>query len=116
MCYQIRQFEREPEPGRTTPSSSFHFPSPRWGGAIAATLVAGLAVAALVAPSQAPRLVDKHEAAAVPVASRFTAAQESMRSAAEPPAALAGKGITLVDDGVPTEFETVKAGNCQHGM
>jgi hypothetical protein len=72
MCYLIRERQAAPEErgGATTPPS-FDRLRPRWIGAVAAALIGGLAVAALVAPaSTSPRLHTKDSAPAAPLAAR----------------------------------------------
>lgn len=75
---------------------------PRWAGAVAAALIGGLAVAAIVTPaSVSPRLSAKDSAAPAPLAAAALAL---------PTEAALRQSSTTVDDGVPTTPDTVKAG------
>jgi hypothetical protein len=83
---------------------------PRWAGAVAATLIGGLAVAAMVAPpSASPLLSAKESAAPAPLAASAVAL---------PTEAALRQSSTPVDDGVPTAPDTVKAamGHCSHDL
>jgi hypothetical protein len=105
MCHVIRQSQSEAE--RPSQQST----RPRWIAAVGATLIGGLAVAALVAPSPTTPVVNVTEppAAAAPVASRVPAV---------PPASFGGQGSGPVDDGVPSASAGMNRGMgaCDHGM
>jgi hypothetical protein len=103
MCYLVREQQaRAAERGGATLPPSFDRLRPRWIGAVAAALIGGLAVAALVAPpSTSPLLNTKDSAAPAPLASRAEAV---------PTAAVVGQGSAPLDDGVPSSSDMVKAG------
>ena len=107
MCYLIRQAEAQR--GDTAPVSDMLPPRRRRVGAIAATLVGGLALAALVAPpSTAPLSAAADPAAAVPLAARTTPA---------PAGPVVEQTSVTVDDGVPADAGAVKAGGeCSHAL
>jgi hypothetical protein len=111
MCYLIREQQAgAAERGGATLPPSFQGLRPRWIGAVAAALIGGLAVAALVLPtSTAPLSNTKDSAAPAPLASRAVAV---------PTAAAVQPGAALVDDGVPTASDIVKAGmgHCENGL
>ena len=107
MCYVIRAEQAEPgREGASLPSSGFDRMRPRMAGAVAAMLVAGFAMAALVAPS--PSMKSEQAVAAVlPVAEKVTA----------PPGTLVEQTSTGMDDGVPTAMDTRRSsGECHHGL
>jgi hypothetical protein len=109
MCYLIRQAQSEAERGGTAPVPGIVPPRRRWVGAIAATLVGGLAVAALVAPpSTAPVSATAEPAAAVPLAAR---------TATAPAGPVVEQTSGKLDDGVPADAGVVKAGSeCSHSL
>jgi hypothetical protein len=110
MCYLIREARSEPERGAAAPLPSLHSPRPRWIGAAAATLIGGLAVAALVGPPSAPPPAKAEQAAGpAPVVERTSTV---------PLTAVVEQRSAAVDDGVPTPSDVVKAGmgECGHGM
>jgi hypothetical protein len=111
MCYLARQQQAETEHGgSTTPPFNLDRLRPRWIGAIGATLVAGFAVAALVAPASTPPLAKVTEPAApIPIASR---------TAAVPPAGGVEQGSLPADDGVPSASDVAKSDldHCHHGL
>ena len=107
MCYLIRQAQSEAERGGTAPVSGLTPPRRRWAGAIAATMVGGLAVAALVGPPSTAPLSAADPAAAVPVMAR---------TAPAPAGPIVEQSSGTVDDGVPAD--AVKAGGreCSHSL
>jgi hypothetical protein len=110
MCYLIRQTQSEAERGGSTPSPSLDRLRSRWIGAVAAVLIGGVAVAALVGvPSTPPLSNTKDSAPAVRLAPR---------TAAVPTAAVVEQTFAPLDDGVPTASDVVKAGlgHCQHDL
>ena len=98
MCYGIRAEQAEPgREGASQPASGPGSLRPRLVGAAAALLVAGFAVAALLAPSTpAPGVIEKAPAAVVP--------------ATTPPVEQTSLGL---DDGVPF---AKKQGSCSHDL
>jgi len=110
MCYLIRQAQSEAERGSTTPLPSMQSPRPRWAAGIAATLIGGLAVAALVVPPPAAPLMKAKEAAApAPIASQTPAV---------PTPAVLERTTIGGDDGVPSASEVGKAGmsHCEYAL
>jgi hypothetical protein len=108
------------EPGRegaSQPSSGLERLRPRVAGAVAAVLVAGFALAALVAPSSLPRAtLEKAQAAPIPVT-----AQALLPVAAKstvPPGGVVEQTSTAIDDGVPTALNETRrlGGDCHHGL
>jgi len=110
MCYLVREKQAEAaERGGATLPPSLNRLRPRWVGAVAAALIGGLAVAALVAPPSTPPLLNTKDSAPAPLASRAVAV---------PTAAVVEQGSAPVDDGVPSASDVVKAGmgHCDHGL
>lgn len=111
MCYLIREHRTgAAEAGDTALPQNLGRMRPRWAGAVAAALIGGLAVAAIVAPpSVSPLLNAKDSAAPAPV---------DQSTGAVPTASVVRQGSAPVDDGVPTAPDTVKAGmgNCSHEL
>ena len=110
MCYIIRETQSEPERGGATLPPSLDRLRARWIAAGAATLIGGLALAALVVPASTPPLMSaKQSAPLAPVASRTSAV---------PATAVVEQVSAPVDDGVPTTSDVVKAGlgHCHHDM
>lgn len=110
MCYLVREHAaaagQAAQPGREGPAQL----RPRWAGAAAATLVGGLALAALLFPASLPPAVSASPpAAAVPLQTSLGAAPATPAGAQQTP---------MVDDGVPGTPEVAKAayGGCHHGM
>ncbi|HWP12093.1 MAG TPA: hypothetical protein VNN06_09750 [Ramlibacter sp.] len=110
MCYLIREHSAgAAERGAAALPPSLERMRPRWIGAVAAALIGGVAVAALVAqPSVSPSLSVKESAP--------PAAALASQAMAEPTAA--GPVSAPVDDGVSSAMEVVKAGmgQCEHGL
>ena len=110
MCYLVREQQAGATEGRdaTLPPSLGRL-RPRWAGAIAAALIGGLAVAALVAPPSTPPLVNTQHSAPAPLASTAVTV---------PVTPVVDKGSLPVDDGVPSASDVVKAGmgDCHHGL
>jgi hypothetical protein len=111
MCYLVREHQAGAAEGSgaTLPTSLDRL-RPRWIGAVAAALVAGVAVAALVTPpSASPLSSTENSAPAAPLASR---------SAIVPTAAVVEQSKAPLDDGVPSASDVVKAGmgHCEHGL
>ena len=109
MCYLVRDAAGRSESAPGLPSSGPQRLRPRWAAAATAALVAGIAAAALVAPS--PTAVSIKEPAAI-----STIATKSSATPLTPVVDQRGSGL---DDGVPgptTETATARAGNCNHGM
>lgn len=110
MCYLLRQQQPGAERGAAAPSSpGLDRLRPRWVGGAAAMLVAGLAVAALVAPT--PTAPGNDKDAAAPVARLST-------TAAAPAGPVVEQRSLPVDDDVPTAPATMKAGigHCHEGL
>ena len=112
MCYLVRQHPSELQATDSVAPPSLQSVRPRWAGAAAATLVAGIALAAAVAvPRQTAtgRLDLRDAGAPAPVAAR----------SANVPATGGIEQTSLpMDDGVPAPAETSRAsfGHCQHGL
>jgi hypothetical protein len=110
MCYLVRQQQPEAAEGTglTVPPALDRLRS-RWVGAAAATLVGGLALAAVLSgPQSSPPQAMAREGAIVPA---------RMGSPAQP--ANTGTERALApDDGVPTTPDTARAGAgpCHHGL
>ena len=112
MCYLVRHHQaRAGEGGSARQPPSLDRIRPRWAGAVAAALIGGLAVAAIIAPSStsSPTLRDKESVAP---------AVASTAGAAVPMAAVVDMGSAPADDGVPNTSEVAKAGmgQCHHGL
>lgn len=110
MCYLIREQRAGAQAGDTAAPQNLDRMRPRWAGAVAAALIGGLAVAAIVAPpSVSPLLSAKDSAGPAPLAASAVAV---------PTEAAFRQSSTPVDDGVPTAPDTVKAGmgNCSHAL
>jgi hypothetical protein len=113
MCYLVRHHQARAGEGGSAPQPpSLDRIRPRWAGAVAAALIGGLAVAAIIAPSStsSPTLRDRESAAPAPIA--------SSAAAAVPMAAMVETGSAPVDDGVPSTSDVAKAGmgQCHHGL
>jgi hypothetical protein len=111
MCYLFREQQAgaAERGGATLPPSPDRL-RPRLVGAVAVTLIGGLAVAAIVAPpSASPHLTARDSAATAPLAARAVAV---------PTTAVVGQGSAPVDDGVPSASDVVKSGigDCDHGL
>ncbi len=111
MCYLIReQRDGAALADDTAVPQSLDRLRPRWVGAVAAALIGGLAVAAIVAPpSVSPLSSAKDSAAPAPLAASAVAL---------PTEAAFRQSSTPVDDGVPTAPDTVKTGmgHCNHAL
>jgi hypothetical protein len=110
MCYLIREQQAgAAERGGATLPPSLDRLRPRWIGAVAAALIGGLAVAALVGPPSTPPPLETKDSAAAPLASRVVSV---------PAAAVVEQGSAPLDDGVPSASDVMKAGAspCQHGL
>lgn len=109
MCYLIReQRAGAAQGGEAALPQNPDSLRPRWAGAVAATLIGGFAVAAMVAPPSAPpRAADS--AAPAPIAASAVAVptETTSRQSSSP-----------VDDGVPAAPDTAKAGmgDCSHAL
>jgi hypothetical protein len=107
MCYLARHQQAPLEEDAATTTT--HTPSarPRWIGAAVATIVGGLALAAVLAPAVPPASADEASVGPVqPAVSNVSAAPVAERSSISP------------DDGVPTTTDVAKAGDssCHHGL
>ena len=110
MCHLVRQDATEAEHGARAPLPGPGRVRSRWAGVAAATLVGGLALAGLVAPSPTAPLMPPQQHAAAPMAAARTAdlgAGPAMERTALP-----------ADDGVPTAPDATRAaiGDCHHGL
>ena len=113
MCYLIRERSASAaERGSAALPPSLERMRPRWIAAVAAALIGGVAVAALVAqPSVSPSLSLKES---TPPAAAL--ASQATQAVALPTAA--GPVSAPVDDGVSNSMDVVKAGTgpCEHGL
>lgn len=112
MCYLLReQKAAAAEDSSATPVPGAQRPRSRWAGAVTAMLMAGLAVAALVAPAPtSPFSSMRTDAAAAPMAAN---------TVTTPLTPVAGRGpASTLDDGVPSAADGPKAaiGHCEHGL
>jgi hypothetical protein len=111
MCYLIREQQAgAAERGGAALPPSLDRLRTRWIGAVAAALIGGLAVAAIVAPpSASPPLAAKASAAPAPLAASAVAV---------PTPAVVELSSTPVDDGVPSAPDVVRAGlgHCDHSL
>lgn len=111
MCYLYREQQAgAAQRGGTTLPPSLDRLRPRLIGAVAATLIGGLAVAAILAPpSASPVLNAKDSAAPAPLAAR---------AAAVPTTAVVEQGSIPLDDGVPSATDGMRAGmgHCDHAL
>ena len=111
MCYLVREHQAgASEPGGAVLPPSRGPLRPRSIGAVVAVLMAGVAVAALVAPPATSLRADTKDAAPViPLASK---------TAILPTATGVEKSSLPVDDGVPSPSDVAKAGagECHHGL
>ena len=110
MCYLIRQQQLESASGGPAPHDAMGASRPRWAHAAAASLVALLALAALVLPA-GQREVREAEAAGAPAAIPM----KTTHARATP---VAARTVLPVDDGVPTASDPGRAAAspCQHGL
>ena len=112
MCYLVRHHQAGAAEGSSAPQPpSLDRVRPRWIGAVAAALIGGLALAAIVAPSSTSAPVrDRESAAPAPIT--------SSAAVVVPVAAVVEPGSAPVDDGVPTPSDVAKAGmgECHHGL
>lgn len=111
MCYLIREKQAgAAEPGGATLPPSLDRLRPRLVGAVAAALLAGLAVAAIVAPPSTSPLSNVKESGAP--------APRAARTVALPMAGGAEQTSLPMDDGVPSASDVAKAGlsHCDHGL
>ena len=113
MCYLVRQLPVELADGQGVAPSPGPGVRPRWAGAAALTLVAGVALAAALASPKAgsDRLEVAGPGAPAPVAARRS----------ELPAASGIEQTALpMDDGVPTTADNgagrAGLGHCHHGF
>jgi hypothetical protein len=113
MCYLHREQQAAAAEGSSaTPAPDALRPRSRWAGAVTAMLMAGLAVAALVAPAPtSPFSSTRTAAAPAPMATA---------TVTTPPTPVAERipASTMVDDGVPVASDRPKAGigGCEHGL
>ena len=111
MCYLYREQQAgAAERGGATLPPSLDRLRPRLVGAVAAALLAGLAVAAIVAPpSTSPRSNVKESGAPAPVAARTVAV---------PVTGGIEQTSLPMDDDVPSASDVAKAGlgHCDHGL
>jgi hypothetical protein len=111
MCYLVRQDAAEPERGAAAPTTGSGRARSRWAGAAAATLVGGLALAGLFAPSPtAPLPAPQQHAAAAPMAAPPSAVV-SERIVIEQTALPAGDDVPIAPDGARAGI-----GGCHHGL
>ena len=116
MCYLVRHHQAGAAEGASAPQTpGVDRVRPRWAGAVAAALIGGLAVAAIVAPSPTSQmsapLRDRESTAPAPIT--------SSAAASVPMAAAVETGSPSQDDGVPsTSSDVAKAGmgQCHHGL
>jgi hypothetical protein len=110
MCYLVRERQAgaAEHNGATIPPSLERL-HPRWIGAVAAVLIGGVAVAALVAPAPTSPALNTKAAPAAPLAST---------SVLVPAAAIVEQTSGPIDDGVPSTSNMAKAGmgHCEHGL
>src|SRR5512145_1929276 len=93
MCYLVREQQAgAAERGGATLPPSHDRLRPRWAGAVAAALIGGLAVAALVAPPSTEPVLNRTDSGPAPLASKAVAV---------PTAAVVEQRSAPVDDGVP---------------
>jgi hypothetical protein len=107
MCYRVHERQTDAQPSGTIAPPLPDRVRTRWVGVAAATLVGGLAMAALVAPS--PLL--KSDDAGAP-------ARLAAKAGAVPATPVIERTSLPADDGVPTSTDVVKAGlgDCHHGL
>jgi hypothetical protein len=111
MCYMVRQQQpdRESSRGTTLPSGPDRV-RPRWAGALAAALVGGVALAALVVPRSVPSeagIVQERGAPAAPV---------TAKASLVPTGTVIEQTAAGVDDGVPGSEMKTAASPCHHGL
>lgn len=109
MCYLIRERQAgAAQSAGATPAQNPQDLRPRWIGAIGATLIGGLTLAAIVDPPRASMVLEAE--APAPVAERTSAL--SSASAVE-------AGSAQIDDGVPGSpgrMEEAGLGRCSHDL
>lgn len=108
MCYLIRERQAgAAQSAGATPAQNPQGLRPRWIGAIGATLIGGLTLAAIFDPPQASMVLEAE--APAPVAERTSAL---------PGASGVEAGLAQIDDGVPSSPDRVKAGlgRCSHDL
>lgn len=111
MCYLVRdkQAGAAEGSGATLPPSLERL-RPRLIGAVAAALIGGLAVAAMIVPSTpSATLSVKESGAPAPI---------SARTSAVPITPIVEQGSLPLDDGVPSASDVVKSGlgHCDHAL
>jgi hypothetical protein len=113
MCYLHREQQAAAAEGSSAaPAPDAQRLRSRWAGAVTAMLMAGLAVAALVAPAPtSPFSSTRPDAATVPMAASTVTTPLT-------PVAERGPAGTTMDDGVPSAADGAKArlGHCEHGL
>lgn len=111
MCYLVREHAAESERGTASPVRTPERVRSRWAGAAAATVIGGLALAALVAPSPTAPL-------APPPQQQFAAAGMASRTATIPAGAVIEQTALPAGDDVPTAPDATRAGigPCHHGL
>jgi hypothetical protein len=111
MCYLVREKQAGAAEGSgTTLPPSLDRLRPRLIGAVAAALLGGLAVAAIVAPSTpSATLSVKESGAPAPI---------TARTSAVPMTPVFEQCSLPLDDGVPSASDVVKAGlgHCDHAL
>jgi hypothetical protein len=110
MCYVVRQQQAGSETSAAAQPGGRDRIQPRWVGALAAVLVAGLAVAALLAPASV-NPVPAVEALGAP-------APVATMNPALPATPVVDQAVSGLDDGVPSAPDTFKAGSgaCPHAL
>ncbi len=119
MCYLVRQQQPEAKLDPTETPPKIGSVRPRWIGAAAATLIGGLAVAAvLVAQPSAPPPLKSQDLAATAPLSSSSVQLSSFESASQQSSQVVLPTALAPDDGVPPASDVAKAGfgHCEHGL
>ena len=117
MCYLVRHQKAEAQRDTAAAPLSAGRLRPRWAGVIAATLVGGLAMAALVDPSWTPPSLTERDPTAPPPMVAGAQAPATTGVAAYTP--VVEQTAAPLDDGVPTtstDLANATVGGCHHGL
>jgi len=117
MCYLVREQQRAAEPGGAVEPPSLARLRPRLIGVAAATLIGGLAVAAVlvVPPSTPSHAKAKDLGAPVPISS--SAGTVPATAVLERSSPVIEQTSAPIDDGVPSsEVANAGMGQCHHGL
>lgn len=116
MCYLVRHRQARAQRDAAASSPPAGRLRPRWAGAIAATLVGGLAMAALVDPSWTPPSGTERDPTAPPPMVERSLETTTTAAFGAP---VVEQTAAQIDDGVPTastDLAKASVGGCHHGL